>query len=525
MKLYQILSIIALIALTGCTNTTLEFKVEKGLFVENVSIISTNKEGIIEQYNGHVLVDRDKIIYSGTTKPQITGKVKVINGEGKYIIPGLIDSHVHLANIAGMAWYHKRKHLKLVLSYLKQLPKSFLYFGYTTLIDLNNYAPHVLKTINLQPIKPDIYTCGRQVQVMNDFMMIMEEMPLKSRLRHPFLFDKYNEELDIPDSIDLELHSPKAVVRNLVKEQKAVGLKIAYEDESSGFPLLWELPSLNLMKDLKKEVEIANIPIVMHAPSYEGHKFGLSADIDIFAHSMWNWHKTPEQFLDSEFTPKYKNLLKEISSKGIGYQLTYRTILGEVDLMKGGFTTNPYLTKVLPKDYLNWLNTKEGLWGKQRILNRADIIKNVNPALFNHLRSQFESDEAMFNEILRVFTKRINLVAKFLSDHNSNLLFGTDNGAMDMLTHPPGYNGFLEMQHWYEATIPLDKIFVAATYSNAKAFKMDDRYGSIEMGKIANLLLLDESPLEKISAYDEINLVIIRGIDYPRDELAADFAN
>ena len=96
-------------------------------------------------------------------------------------------------------------------------------------------------------------------------MMIMEEVPLKSRLKHPFLFDKYNENIRIPDSIDLNLHSPKAVVEGIVKKHQGVGVKIAYEDASSGFPQFWEQPSLNIMKDLKIETQKAGIPIVMHA--------------------------------------------------------------------------------------------------------------------------------------------------------------------------------------------------------------------------------------------------------------------
>lgn len=96
---------------------------------------------------------------------------------------------------------------------------------------------------------------------------------------------------------------------------------------------------------------------------------------------------------------------------------------------------------------------------------------------------------------------------------------------MNMVTNPPGYNGFLEMKHWYEAGITLEKIFIAATFNNAKAFNMNDRYGTIEKGKIANLVLLNENPLKSISAYDQINSVIIHGKVYSRDTLSASFVN
>lgn len=505
----------------GCKDASSTFKVNNGLFLENVTIISANKNGTVEKYVGYVLLDNEVILYSGKQKPSVSGNVKIIHGEGKFMIPGLIDSHVHLANVAGMTWRNQRDHPELAKSYFNQLPKSYLYYGYTTLIDVNNYAPDIVAEIKNHAIRPDIYTCGQQVQVMNDFMMEMEELPLKARLEHPFLFDKYNKNIQLPDSINLELHSPEAIVSTILEEQQGIGVKIVYEDESSGFPQSWELPSLSLMRDLVEQSRKEGIPVVMHAPSFEGQKFGLESGIDIFAHPMWNWYINPYQFLDTIFTGEHQDVLKEIATKKIGTQLTFRAIYGEVDLLEGNFISDPSLADVYPKAYLNWLNTEEGNWGKQKIVNRAKIVKVINPTLYNFLRPQFETDEAMFRGIQEVFKIRMNTVAKFLSDNEANLLFGTDGVAMNMSTNPPGYNGFLEMQHWFQAGIPLEKIFIAATYNNANAFHLDDKYGSIETGKIANLLLLNEDPLQSISAYNQINTVIVHGKAYSRNTLSA----
>ncbi|MEH6537589.1 MAG: amidohydrolase family protein [Psychroserpens sp.] len=521
----RLIIFIALIVITGCKNDNYSFKVNNGLLVENVTIISANKDGIIEKYNGHVLIDNETILYSGIQKPIATGNLKNINGKGKFIIPGLIDSHVHLANVAGMTWRNQRNHPKLAKSYFTQLPKSYLYYGYTTLIDVNNYAPDILDEIKNHSIRPDIYTCGQQIQVMNDFMMEMEELPLKDRLEYPFLFDKYNKNIYIPDSINLDLHSPQAIVTNILREQQSIGVKIVYEDESSGFPQSWELPSLNLMRDLVEQTQKKGIPVLMHATSYDAQKIGLEAGIDIFAHPMWNWYKQPERFLDTEFTQDHQDVLKEIATRKIGNQLTFRTIYGEVDLFEDNFNADLALIDIYPGAYLNWLNTEEGNWGKQKILNRAKIIKAINPTLYNYLRPQFESDEAMFRGIQQVFIVRMNTVAKFLSDNDATLLFGTDGVAMNMSTNPPGYNGFLEMQHWVNAGISLEKIFIAATFNNASAFHIEDKYGTIEKGKTANLLLLDEDPLLNISAYDQINSVIIRGKNHPRNTLSANQNN
>jgi imidazolonepropionase-like amidohydrolase len=85
----------------------------------------------------------------------------------------------------------------------------------------------------------------------------------------------------------------------------------------------------------------------------------------------------------------------------------------------------------------------------------------------------------------------------------------------------PGLNGYLEMQQLRKAGLSLGQIFRAATISNARRFKMDSQVGTIERGKIANLVLLRKSPLESVDAYDSIVTVWVHGKQLSRDSLAA----
>ena len=77
------------------------------------------------------------------------------------------------------------------------------------------------------------------------------------------------------------------------------------------------------------------------------------------------------------------------------------------------------------------------------------------------------------------------------------------------------------MNHMFEAGISLSSIFRAATYNNAKAFNLEDKYGSVEKGKIANLLILSSNPLETLEAFNQIEQVIIRGEIIERAKLSA----
>lgn len=63
----------------------------------------------------------------------------------------------------------------------------------------------------------------------------------------------------------------------------------------------------------------------------------------------------------------------------------------------------------------------------------------------------------------------------------------------------------------HQAGVGLASLLSAATISNAKAFSIDDRYGSVAVNKIANLLLLNSDPLKSVSAYNDIDSVIVNG--------------
>jgi imidazolonepropionase-like amidohydrolase len=51
---------------------------------------------------------------------------------------------------------------------------------------------------------------------------------------------------------------------------------------------------------------------------------------------------------------------------------------------------------------------------------------------------------------------------------------------------------------------------------------MEKDYGTVEKGKIANLLLLDANPLADVDAWARIDRVILRGEPIDRESLAAD---
>jgi imidazolonepropionase-like amidohydrolase len=112
--------------------------------------------------------------------------------------------------------------------------------------------------------------------------------------------------------------------------------------------------------------------------------------------------------------------------------------------------------------------------------------------------------------------------AKFLHDLGHPLLLGSDTPSAPTYGNQPGYDTYREMRFMAQSGIPLDAIFRSATINNARQFKLDKDYGTVAEGKIANLLLLEENPLETVRAWSLIDKVLLRGTVIERETLAAD---
>src|SRR5262245_40044391 len=104
------------------------------VLIQNVTIVSPERRTPLRQ--GYVVLEDDRIAArgQGTTPPRRWGSV--VPGNGRVLIPGLTDGHTHLAVPAGLPIPVPAELQPLVARYAEQLPRSYLYSGFTTVIDL-----------------------------------------------------------------------------------------------------------------------------------------------------------------------------------------------------------------------------------------------------------------------------------------------------------------------------------------------------------------------------------------------------
>jgi len=89
-----------------------------------------------------------------------------------------------------------------------------------------------------------------------------------------------------------------------------------------------------------------------------------------------------------------------------------------------------------------------------------------------------------------------------------NIAFGTDAGVF---IH--GYNA-KEFEYMVEAGMPPVEALKAALLNNARLLKMDTQIGSIETGKFADIIAVDENPIKNIKTLQTVKFVMKDGKVY-----------
>jgi len=91
------------------------------------------------------------------------------------------------------------------------------------------------------------------------------------------------------------------------------------------------------------------------------------------------------------------------------------------------------------------------------------------------------------------------------------IAFGTDAGVF-----PHGENA-KEFAFMVEAGMPAGEAIRSATVVNAGILGMSDKLGTLEAGKLADVIATDDNPLENISTLENVTFVMKEGIIYKRD--------
>jgi len=354
----------------------------------------------------------------------------------------------------------------------------------------------VLEDFRQAPLHPDLYDCGGSLPFANGYPMSFGPPAERFKPFPNFIYDA-KQAGSIPPEYKPEDHTPAADVAR-VKNSGAICVKTYFE---RGFGEDRNLPVMgpDVLAEVRKAATQAGLVLMMHANGFEGQKFAVEGNVDVIAHGMWNWGELDKR---TELPDEVKHLLDQMVEEKTGYQPTIQVLSGLESYFDPEYLKMDAITKVAPEEMLEWFKSPEGKWfGKE-------LNKDGAP------------DAAILEAYEHSPLRRVRQVVAYLASKDANFVFGTDTPSSPTYGNLPGLNGYLEMKQLQKAGMSLAQIFRAATINNAREFRMESQLGTIEPGKIANLVLMQKSPLESVDAYDTITTVFVHGKAIPRSSLA-----
>ena len=492
--------IAALAVMVACsTGSTNRLTLQAGdIWIQDVTLISLERPAPLP--HAHIVIRDGRILSAGTESPGTAGPgVTVVSGAGKYAVPGLIDAHVHLASVPGMYPNHEAALPDVVAEYDGQLPRSYLYFGFTAVVDLNVVDRPRIDRLKANDLRPEILDCGNALALANGYPMVYRPPATRFDAYPNFLYDPAQKD-KIPGRFDPADHSPDAAVGR-VAAGGGVCVKAHYEP---GFdPAMGKLPvpTASMMTAVREASHRRKLPLLLHANSIDAHRFAANVKADAVVHGMWNWGQ--QDASGTDLPAKVRETLDAERLAGVAMMPTSRVIGGLADLFGPAFLDDPQLKHVLPAQTIAWYRTKDGQSFAREITEGAS-----GPAL-----------ERGRQNLTGVQTRGLR-AAEYFSKSGGRILFGSDTPSAPTYANPPGYNGFLELRALESAGLSPKLLLAAATVDNARFFGLTD-LGTIEPGKVASLLILRSDPLASTAAFDDIDTVIVKGQAIRRETLSA----
>ncbi|RTE52310.1 amidohydrolase [Arenibacter aquaticus] len=154
------------------------------------------------------------------------------------------------------------------------------------------------------------------------------------------------------------------------------------------------------------------------------------------------------------------------------------------------------------------------------MLQNDDILSNslvdyINPAIkMLDSKSQFERWNTIKKEDASI-VERIGeqhefhlYIIKKMNDAGINLVCGTDAGIG---ITAPGFSVYQELELYKKAGLSNFEILQTATVNASKTHQIMNNLGTIENGKMANLIILEKNPLKDLSTMKEPEMVFIKG--------------
>jgi hypothetical protein len=451
-----VLCIFQLLFLTVCEPSS--SAQTRPILVQDVTVIDST--GSLPMPHMSVLIVGDTIKSIVPAAQAVTARKgqSVVDGRGKFLIAGLWDMHVH----------------SLSRNQPDRFFPLFVANGVTGIRDMGGDIPlHEIAQIKKEiaggsRIGPEIFAAGPILEGEHPFwpFSVVVKNAEDARRVIPILIADKADFLKVYNTLNREAY-----------------LSIATQARQAHIPFVGHVPDtitpLEASKLGQKSIEhLWGVPNYVSSSSESLRKMKAAADDAEDPKTARDlYYKLNETILASYDSNKANSLFEEFARNGT-WQTPTMVVLRSYALIHDPALRKDPRNAYMPEDILRFWESMGG-----------------NPDVWNDEIQQ------------RLFNRDIQIV-KAMHVAHVPLLAGTDT------PNPYTYPGFSlpeELELLVSAGLSPMEALQIATLRAAQFLGVQHEFGSVEPGKIANLVLLDANPLEDIRALKRVRAVIVRG--------------
>lgn len=421
------------------------------LVIEGATLIDgTGNEPIP---NAVVVIENDRIQAVFRHGEQVYPRgARVIQAQGKTIIPALFDIDTHIAQQG--------------LEAAAQALTNYLYHGITSISDTGVSIVHGEGLERLKQegklISPRIFEAGPTLTAVGG---------------HPIPVNRaLGRAIDTRTLTQIE--GPEDAVQQVqryVREYQVDTIKAILE---SGGDLHYPRMTLETYKALVDEAHRQGLKVYTHASQLSDVRDALAGGVDLIAHGFAE-ELTAQSDIAQMIVQQKVSWLPDINNAESSVKIFDHPEIWE----------DPTLLKSVPAVYIEMAH---------------------DPKVLARLEGRLERSRRSHQMRMRT--------VKVLYDMGANILVGTDStGAPHRMFY--GWDIHRELEHLVNAGMKPMDVIVAASRKAAEYLGQEKDLGTVEAGKIADLLILSGNPLEDIRNSRTIEQVIYAGRLIDRDNL------
>ena len=455
MKKFTCIIPLLLLWLSGCTGDQPDTGSE--LIIQDVTLIDGT--GADPQAGVDIRISGGKIADIGSDL-SVSQDAETIDGNGKYVIPGMIDAHVHLdAPIVFQLTPEEKAQI------IEHTPKAFLYNGVTAVLNVSSKVDWIFEQRQAERegrlLSPRIYAMGRSFTPVDGWGS-----------RHGGALANTDEALE---------RARDYIARD------TDGFKVIIED-GLGASGTYARMSDEMMKVISDIAHENDVPIYTHAINLDEFHSAVAMSSTAIVHGL----EDPIPPGDTILQDMVENNVMLVPTHSL-WEAFLRHDEAAADL------NDPILRDSVPHFLLDYMQDPD---------YRAEETRRFL-AVANMPVYQWAEDK------IPIFSENI------LKAHQAGIIVATGTDAGGPVGYNfQGYNSPWEVKLFVQAGMTPMEALVAATRNGAMVIGVEDQLGTVEAGKLADLLILTANPLDDIDNIRQIETVVYKGKAYPRQEFA-----